>query len=391
MRKGVSTNEGRLPVVHYVNTYIEPWLDICWRRESLSRAHLWGADALEEAGFKVRPVRTLGPHPWLRFLRWLTAASGGRLGDLAADWLVFWRAKKGDLVYVAAGQLVFTPLAVRGGLVRARLVLWIYKPVGAFSWRSLRGLSSAHAVREGYAGWLALTPHVEEWLRREHPRARVRRVVWAADTDYFPPATGPGTYFTATGVTQRDYAVLMEAARNVAFPFVILGPEELKAQAPANVTWRGRNRQQPHTTINDDELRKLYQGARAVLIPLRPDPDDASGFTNLLEAMACGRPVVMTRTGALDLTPAALGIGYDVAPDDAVGWQTALQKLATEPATAERMGAKAAELARDYFNLPRFEKDLVGYFLDLAQDRPEPPAEDVVAKLNKVSAALPST
>ena len=391
-RKKTSAPESRLPVVHYVNTYIEPWLDICWRRESLSRAHLWGADALEAAGFDVRPVRQLGTHPWLRFLRWVAAASGGRLGDLAADWLVFWRARKGDMVYVAAGSLVLTPLAVRCGLSRARLVAWIYKPVAPFSWRALRGLSTAHAVRAGYAGWLALTPHVEQWLRREHPQARVRRVVWAADTDYFPPAGGPGTYFAATGVTQRDYTVLMEAARGVKFPFVILGPEEMKAQAPANVTWRGRNRQQPHTTINDEELRKLYQGARAILIPLRPDPDDASGFTNLLEALACGRPVVMTRTGALDLTPAVLGIGYDVAPGDAAGWRDALHKLAQEPETAERLGARAAELARDYFNLPRFEKDLVRYFLDLVRARPEPPAENVAAKFSPMRdpATLPS-
>jgi glycosyltransferase involved in cell wall biosynthesis len=122
---------------------------------------------------------------------------------------------------------------------------------------------------------------------------------------------------------------------------------------------------------------------------LRPDPDDASGFTNLLEAIACGRPVVMTRTGALDLTPAALGIGYDVAPSDAAGWIAALQILAQEPETALRMGIRAAELACDYFNLPRFEKDLVGYFLDLAQDRPEPPAENVVAKLSRVRAGAP--
>jgi glycosyltransferase involved in cell wall biosynthesis len=381
-KKISSSNIARKPVVHYVNTYIEPWLDRCWRREAVSRAHLWGADALEAAGFDVRPVRSLGPHPWLRVLRWCSKICGGRLGDLAADWLVLSRARPGDIVYVAAGQLVFTPLAVRCGCSRARLVMWIYKPVAPFSWRSLRGLSTAHPLREAYAGWLALTPHVEAWLRREHPRARVRRVVWSADTVYYPPSTGAGTYFAATGVTQRDYAVLLSAARAVPFPFVVLGPVEWQAQAPANVTWRVHDRQQPHATIDDDELRTLYHGARAILIPLRPDPDDASGFTNLLEAIACGRPVVMTRTGALDLTPAALGIGYDVKPGDAAGWIAALQKLASEPETAARLGARSAELARDYFNLPRFEKDLAGYFLDLAQNRPEPPAENVVAKLS---------
>jgi len=370
------------PVVHYVNTYIEPWLDRCWRREAVSRAHLWGADALQTAGFDVRPIRSQGPHSILRFSRWFTRLSGGRFGDLAADLLVLARARKGDIVYIAAGQLVLAPLAIRCGLLRARLVGWVYKPSQPFSWRTLRGLSSTHFLRNAYAGWLALTPHVEAWLRHNHPTARVRRVVWSADTEYYPSAPGVGDYFAATGVTQRDYGVLLAAARAVNFPFVILGPDELRTQAPANVTWRTRNPNQPHATIDDDQLRQLYHGARAILIPLLPDPDDASGFTNLLEAIACGRPVVMTRTGALDLTPAVLGVGFDIAASDVARWTTSLQTLAQEPSLAERFAARSAELAANYFNLPRFEKDLVAYFKDMAENRPELPAENVAAKLS---------
>jgi glycosyltransferase involved in cell wall biosynthesis len=146
-----------------------------------------------------------------------------------------------------------------------------------------------------------------------------------------------------------------------------------------------------HGTIDDDELRQLYQNARAILIPLKPDPDDASGFTNLLEAIACGRPVVMTRTGALDLTPAALGLGFDVAPGDTAGWISALQNLANNPALAKGFSARAAELAHAYFNLPRFEKDLVDYFADLSSNRPEPAAENVFGKLpGKRPVASPS-
>ncbi|HTB64312.1 MAG TPA: glycosyltransferase [Opitutales bacterium] len=381
-KRAATTVTGRLPVVHYVNTYIEPWLDQCWRRESVSRAHLWGADALESAGFEVRPIRSLGSNKFLKFLRRISHTSGGRLGDLAADWLVFWNARRGDIVYIAAGHLVLTPLAVRLGIKRLQLVAWIYKPASGFNGKNLRGIGTTKFIAQAYIGWLALTPHVEAWLKSEYPAARVRRVVWAADTEYYPSAAGAGGYFAATGVTQRDYSVLLQAARAVNFPFVILGPAEMKAQAPANVDWRDRNRAQAHATIDDDQLRKLYHGARAILIPLQPDPDDASGFTNILEAIACGRPVVMTRTGALDLTPAVLGIGFDIAPGDSAGWIHALQTLANEPATATRFAARAAELARDYFNLPRFEKDLVAYFLDLAHNRPEPPVDNVVEKLS---------
>jgi len=380
-KRAARSAPNRLPTIHYVNTYSEKWLNRCWKGEGVSRAHLWGADALAKAGFEVKPVRSMSPHLILRLARWLTHVSGGRCGDLAADLVVLRHARAGDIVYLASGQLLLTPLAIRCGFLKARLVAWIYKPSTPFSWKSFRGLCTAKFVREGYAGWLALTPHVETWLRKEHPAARVRRVVWTADTAYYPPAIGKGEYFAATGVTQRDYAVLLAAARQVNFPFIILGPAELQEQAPANVTWRSRKPGEPHGTIVDDQLRQLYQGARAILIPLKPDPDDASGFTNLLEAIACGRPVVMTRTGALDLTPSALGIGYDVQPGDAPGWINALQKLANDAELTRRFSDRATELAGAYFNLPRFERDLVSYFKDLSANRQEPPPENVLKAL----------
>jgi len=382
-KRAAASSLNRRPVIYYINTYFESMMDGRWQNGGGSRAHLWGADALARAGFDVRPLRTQANHPILNFARWLTRVSGGRTGDLAADLLILRHARAGDIVYLASGQLqlLLSPLAVRCGILRVRLVAWLYKPCAPFSWKSFRGLVACRPVRKGYAGWLAIAPQLGHWLRQEHPTARVRRVVWATDTEYYPPGTGAGNYFAATGVTQRDYAVLLAAARQVNFPFIILGPVEMQSEVPANVSWRSRKPNEPHATISDNELLQLYQGARAILIPLQPDPDDASGFTNLLEAMACGRPVVMTRTGGLDLTPAPLGVGYDVAPGEVAGWVAALQKLAQEPAGAKRFSDRANELTRSYFNLPRFEKDLVSYFSDLANNRTEPAPENIFEKL----------
>jgi glycosyltransferase involved in cell wall biosynthesis len=371
----------RFPLIHYVNPYAEPWLERCWNGQGISRAHLWGADALVEAGFPVQPVRSRAPRPLLRTAQWLSRLSGGRLGDLAADIALLRRARRGDLIYVASGNLLLAPLAARLGLLRAPIIAWIYKPLEPFSWRTLRGLYSSRFILRGYNGWLALTPGVETWLRRELPAARTRRVVWTSDTNYYPPSSGPGAYFLASGVTQRDFATLLAAARSVDFPFTIIGPAEWQPRAPGNVTWKTRDPGQPHATVDDDQLRELYHNARAVLIPLQPDPNDASGFTNLLEAIACGRPVVMTRTGALDLTPAALDIGFDIAPGDTAAWVLALTTLAQDPGLAQRFGARAAQLARDYFNLPRFERDLTQYFLDFMLNRPEPPPSNPLAQL----------
>ena len=49
-------------------------------------------------------------------------------------------------------------------------------------------------------------------------------------------------------------------------------------------------------------LRK-YAQCIGVCIPLIDDPNDTSGYTNLLEAIAMAKPVIMTGTGCLHLNP----------------------------------------------------------------------------------------
>src|SRR5205085_4251959 len=83
----------------------------------------------------------------------------------------------------------------------------------------------------------------------------------------------------------------LEAANAVGLPLVVAGPErdaalarELRAQG---ADLRGY--------VAKDELAELYRGAAALLLPSRYE-----GFgLPVLEAMACGTPVVLSRDEAL--------------------------------------------------------------------------------------------
>ena len=72
-------------------------------------------------------------------------------------------------------------------------------------------------------------------------------------------------------------------------------------------------------------LRDWYANAIAVLVPLAGDPDDTSGYTSLLEAIAMRKPVIMTRSGCLDLDVEGLGIGKFVPPQDDKAWKKSLE------------------------------------------------------------------
>ena len=55
-------------------------------------------------------------------------------------------------------------------------------------------------------------------------------------------------------------------------------------------------------------------------IPLTGNKHDTCGYTECLEAMAMGKPVIMTKSGCLDLNLEKEGVGLYVNPKDAEDW-----------------------------------------------------------------------
>ncbi len=105
---------------------------------------------------------------------------------------------------------------------------------------------------------------------------------------------------------------------------------------PARVTFAGWQ------TGND--LVKLYQDAWAVAIPSMYEP---FGIVSL-EAMACARPVVASRTGGLSEVIEDGRSGYLVDPGDHLMLAQRLALLLTDRTRAKQMGAEARRRAEQY-------------------------------------------
>jgi glycosyltransferase involved in cell wall biosynthesis len=111
------------------------------------------------------------------------------------------------------------------------------------------------------------------------------------DTAFFTPGErGPGRYDLVVSALApyKRVDLALEAYRGTDWPLRVVGsgPEEdrLRAAAPPNVRFLGR--------VSDVELRDLYRGCRALLMPGVEDFGIAP-----LEAMACGRPAVVLGEG----------------------------------------------------------------------------------------------
>ena len=89
---------------------------------------------------------------------------------------------------------------------------------------------------------------------------------------------------------------------------------------------------------SDEELRILYSGALAVAVPSL-----AEGYgLPVLEAMACGAPVIASNASALPEAAAGAAILLD--PGDRAAWSAALQRIVTAPEL--RAELRVAGLAR---------------------------------------------
>jgi len=151
---------------------------------------------------------------------------------------------------------------------------------------------------------------VSEFTRRElvelmHLPDEKIRVVPNGVTETFVPA-GPaagGDYVLAVGTLEprKNLERVVEATARLGVELRVVGARGwggVRLDGP-NVEWLGR--------VDDDRLAELYRGARCLVYPSLYE-----GFgIPVLEAMACGTPVVTSRGGALEETAGGAAVLVD--------------------------------------------------------------------------------
>jgi hypothetical protein len=285
-----------------------------WRADDYPAHHQWGAVPLRVSGAEVRFL----PFSEGRIARRINARIGGRWGDPVAQLRAI--TTKADVLLGAA------PFTL------ATLVRLGSRPTVGIMHSAAATEPSRRRVMLGYDAVVCLSETIRRDLL-ELGRAPDTTLVapWGPDLDfagYGRPTGDDGSVFTS-GKTLRDHDVVRAAS----------------AACGAELTVHDVGGEAPYREILDQ-----MSVAGIVAISVRRGATGMFGVTELNDALALGKPVVMSRNPYIDLDIEAEGCGLVVEPGDSDEWTTALRSLLADPDRRAEMGRRGRAVAEERWN-----------------------------------------
>jgi glycosyltransferase involved in cell wall biosynthesis len=168
-------------------------------------------------------------------------------------------------------------------------------------------------------------------------------VPFGVDTEFWRPLPDERQENFVIAVGQdpnRDYDLLASAPG--AHPTVIITRRPVKTPPGATHVIVTAGDYFGSDSISDEELRRLYNRARAVIVPLK-DVYQPTGYSVTLQAMSCGRPVVLSNIRGL-WPHMADGVNCVlVPPGDAAALGVAIARVCADRDFAGTIGRAARE------------------------------------------------
>jgi glycosyltransferase involved in cell wall biosynthesis len=288
--------------------------DSALRRDALraplgdpSRYSLYGLDELARAGLDVRHNLEPGLEPdrrdraKARVLDRAVRLGGGYSGDFARVLASLDELNRTDVVFSTV-DTVGIPLALLGRLGRVRPPV-VYAAIGLPErLGQLRGPLATRLFADAFSrlhtvvayGW-GEVEELRAWLGVEGPR--VEFVAFGVDAEHFrpdPAARQQDDVVSVGADPRRDFRLVVELARRLpdrTFRIVASADNARSLPpVPANVRLE--------VDVPFDRIRECLLQARVVALPVLENTYSGA-TTTLLQAMACAKPVVVTRTAAI--------------------------------------------------------------------------------------------
>lgn len=176
---------------------------------------------------------------------------------------------------------------------------------------------------------------------------------FGVDTEFWRPTLDVlvSDFVVAVGQDHnRDYDLLANAPGR--HPTRIITRQKLAISPGADHVTTSTGDYFTSDSMTDADLRRLYNSAAAVIVPLK-DVHQPSGYSVTLQAMSCGKPVILSNIKGL-WDREFLVDGENcllVRPGDAQALSQAIAKVRSDAGLRERLGKAARASALAHFGL----------------------------------------
>ncbi len=337
--------------VLFANNYDMARARAGWREGIYPSHHLFGTAELG-APFEVLDLPCKGDE----LLGRLSRGTRGKLGDLGQQLAAIRHMRSGSVVYGAAAHDLLSLAALRGAGLLPAPVVGVFHGVpspGRFSRRVLSGFDRVIAMCEQTRRELEDGGVAPE---------RITVLAWGADM-VFPGFESAGPVMrdapvVATGKSGRDMRTLLDALAGTDLPARVYGDREQlrrSGELPANVEIVpvvDPNGASAGPLSYDYAIEDL-RSAAVVAIPLA-DPHPLQGLTEVVDALACGRPMILTRARYFDFDIEEIGCGWWVERGDVSGWRARLEAAMRDRERLDEMGRAGREWAGEHLNAELF-------------------------------------
>ena len=163
-------------------------------------------------------------------------------------------------------------------------------------------------------------------------------------------------YFLLGSDVHRDYEIFNKI--NLDLRFIFLTKRGKNLVQKKNYSVLGGSKNEP--LISDETIRDYYNKSKIVVVSLH-DTYQPSGYSVTLQAMACGKPVILTKIKGLwdeDVFKDRKNIFF-VPPNNPIKLSEAIQTLMSNDKLRNEIGNKALIDSRNFFSLNRMNEDFL--------------------------------
>jgi glycosyltransferase involved in cell wall biosynthesis len=198
---------------------------------------------------------------------------------------------------------------------------------------------------------LCLSSHQKKFLASCGINGNVLQIVaFGTDKKFYQPTLENDDYILSVGKDNgRDFSTLLDVAKKIDKKFIIItSKKNLKKlkNAPKNI--------RVHYDINYQELKIFYEKALCIVIALKKDEStdgsDCSGQTVTLDAMACAKPVIISkREWTADYIEDSKN-GLLFKPSNSNNLEKIIRKITENADFAQKIGLNGRKSVENKFN-----------------------------------------